>query len=66
MAAPEEVDVWVGLDVGKEEHFADVLDDRGEPLFARAVGNDQAGLDERLDRAARWWRPFSGCTTPTP
>ena len=24
MATPDEVDVWIGLDVGKEEHFADV------------------------------------------
>ena len=26
MATPEQVDVWIGLDVGKEEHFADVLE----------------------------------------
>ncbi len=44
MAAPGQVDVWVGLDVGKQEHFADVLDNDGERLFARAVANDQAGL----------------------
>ena len=31
-----------GLDVGKEEHFAEVLDDAGERLFARSVANDQA------------------------
>ena len=36
MATPEQVDVWVGLDVGKEEHFAEVLDDDGERLFARS------------------------------
>ncbi|MGZ4665724.1 MAG: hypothetical protein ACXV5Q_11975 [Frankiaceae bacterium] len=24
MATPEKVDVWVGLDVGKDEHFAEV------------------------------------------
>jgi hypothetical protein len=35
VAAPEDVDVWIGLDVGKEEHFADVLDDDGEAIFAR-------------------------------
>jgi transposase len=44
--------VWVGLDVGKEEHFADVLDDDGERLFARSIGNDQADLEALLDRAA--------------
>ena len=52
MAAPSQVDVWVGLDVGKLEHFADVLDDNGERLFARAVVNDQADLEALLDRAA--------------
>ena len=52
MAAPSQVDVWVGLDVGKLEHFADVLDDRGGRLFARAVANDQADLEALLDRAA--------------
>ena len=52
MAAPAQVDVWVGLDVGKGEHFADVLDDDGERLFARAVVNDQGDLEALLDRAA--------------
>ena len=48
-----EVDVWVGLDVGKKEHFADALDNDGERLFARAVANSQADLETLLDRAAR-------------
>ena len=52
MATPEQVDVWVGLDVGKEEHFAEVLDDGGERIFARSVVNDQAALEALLDRAA--------------
>lgn len=52
MATPEQVNVWVGLDVGKEEHFAEVLDDTGERLFARSVVNDQAALEGLLDRAA--------------
>jgi transposase len=52
VTAPGQVNVWVGLDVGKSEHFADVLDDDGERLFARAVGNDQADLEALLDRAA--------------
>ncbi|MGH3155151.1 MAG: IS110 family transposase [Streptosporangiaceae bacterium] len=53
MATPSQVNVWIGLDVGKEDHFADVLDDDGERLFARAVANDQAELEALLDRAAR-------------
>ena len=52
VAVPGEVDVWVGLDVGKSEHFADVLDNDGERLFARAVANGQADLEALLDRAA--------------
>jgi len=53
VAAPGQVDVRAGLDVGKSEHFADVLDDDGERLFARAVANDQADLEALPDRAAR-------------
>jgi transposase len=51
LARPEEVDVWVGLDVGKEEHFAEVLDNDGERLFARSTANDEAALEALLDRA---------------
>ena len=51
MSAPDEVDVWIGLDVGKEEHFADVLDDGGGSLFARRVVNDEADLEHLCDRA---------------
>jgi hypothetical protein len=53
VATPEQVSVWVGLDVGKESHFADVLDNDGERLFARAIGNDQADIDALLDRASK-------------
>lgn len=52
MATPDEVTVWVGLDVGKDKHFAVVLDDVGDELFARSVGNDEADIDAVLDRAA--------------
>lgn len=57
MAAPDEVDVWIGLDVGKEEHFADVLDDGGQTLFARALGNDEADLDALLEKASEHGTP---------
>jgi len=48
---PEDVDIWIGLDIGKENHFADVLDDGGESLFARSIANDQADLEALFDRA---------------
>ena len=57
VATPEQVDVWVGLDVGKDEHFAEVLDNDGERLFARAVANDQASLEALLDRAGQHGTP---------
>jgi transposase len=57
VATPSQVDVWVGLDVGKKEHFADVLDNDGERLFARAVRNDQGDLEALLERAARHGTP---------
>ncbi len=57
MATPEQVDVWVGMDVGKQEHFADVLDDQGERLFSRKVINDQADLESLLDRASQHGTP---------
>ena len=57
VAAPAQVDVRVGLDVGEGEHFADVLDNDGERLFARAVANDQADLEALLGRAARHGTP---------
>jgi transposase len=53
VAVPEQVSVWVGLDVGKEAHFADVLDNDGERLFSRAIGNDQADIEMIIDRAGQ-------------
>ena len=53
VATPEQVSVWVGLDVGKETHFADLLDNDGERLFARAIGNDQGDIEALLDRAGK-------------
>ena len=53
LATPEQVSVWVGLDVGKESHFADVLDNDGERLFARGISNDQGDIEALLDRAGK-------------
>jgi hypothetical protein len=57
VATPEQVSVWVGLDVRKESHFAAVLDNDGERLFARAVGNDQADIEALLERAGKYGVP---------
>jgi hypothetical protein len=42
VARLEQVDVQVGLDASKGDHFAEVLDDARERIFARAVPNDEA------------------------
>ena len=51
--------MWVCLDLGKEEHFAAVLHDDSERLFARSVINDKAALDPvgrgRPAMACRSW-----------
>ena len=52
VGTPDDIDVWIGLDIGKAEHFADALDAAGEPLFAGAVANDEADIQTLLDRAA--------------
>jgi transposase len=52
VSAPDSVDVWIGLDVGKEAHHAVVLDDTGEALFDRRVLNSEPALVKLLDEAA--------------
>jgi len=64
VATPAQVDMWAGLDVGKGEHFADVLDNDGERLFAQAFASDQAGLEALLERAARYGTPGLVSTSP--
>ena len=51
MGTPDDIDVWIGLDIGKAEHFADALDAAGESLFAGAVANDEADIETLLGRA---------------
>jgi hypothetical protein len=59
VATPAQVDVWVGLDVGKCEHFADVLDSDGEKPFEQywartvpaKVRSNIRGARRHLERA---------------
>ncbi|MBS1836356.1 MAG: IS110 family transposase [Actinobacteria bacterium] len=52
MATPAQVEIWIGVDVGKEFHHAVVLDDAGEILVDRRVTNSEADLVKLLDAAA--------------
>lgn len=47
MVTPDQVDVWVGLAVGKEFHHMMVLDDAGGALFDRRVTNREPDLVDR-------------------
>ena len=42
---------WVGVDVGKEFHWAHVLDASGRQLLSRKVENDEADILELVDQA---------------
>lgn len=46
----DEVDVFVGLDVGKGEHYAVALDRVGKRLFDKALPNDERRLRGVLDQ----------------
>ena len=47
-----QIGVFVGVDMGKEGHWAQALAPDGETLFEGPVGNDPAELEALLDRAA--------------
>ncbi len=47
----EAIDAWVGLDVGKSEHHATVIDAAGGVLFDRGVRNDEQAIEKLLDDA---------------
>jgi Transposase len=51
LATPGRVNLWIGLDVGKEEHFAEVLDDDGDRLFAESVVNCQEAPEALMEKA---------------
>ena len=52
MATPAQVEIWIGLDVGKEFHHAVVLNDAGDALFDRRVVNTEADLVNLLEIAS--------------
>ena len=42
---------WVGVDAGKEFHWAHVLDASGTELLSRKVENDEADIARLIDEA---------------
>ena len=45
-----QIGVLVGVDMGKERHWAQALTPDGETLFEGSVGNDPAAVEQLLDR----------------
>ena len=42
---------WVGIDAGKEFHWAHALDASGSELLSRKLGNDEADISKLIDEA---------------
>src|SRR3712207_110043 len=42
---------WLGVDTGKESHWAHMLDASGTELLSRRVENDEADLSKLIDEA---------------
>ena len=47
----EQIESWIGLDVGKADHHATVLDATGAVVFDRPVRNDERALEAVLEDA---------------
>jgi hypothetical protein len=52
---------WLGVDAGKESHWAHMLDASGTELLSRKVENDEADISKLIDmRLSPWQRKLSG------
>lgn len=47
-----DVDVFVGVDRAKEDHYAHAIGPDGNELYARTVRNDQADIEAAIDTAS--------------
>ena len=45
------IEVMVGVDMAKGDHFAQAITMTGEELFARPLANDQADIEAVIDTA---------------
>lgn len=48
--SPDDIDVWVGLDVGKETHHACALDRDGNTLYDKPLRQDEKAIRAMLER----------------
>ena len=47
-----QIKVFLGVDMAKDDHYAQAITTEGEELFSRSVRNDQAAIEKMLDDAA--------------
>lgn len=38
----DDIDIWLGIDVGKSQHWATAVDNSGKNIFSRQLPNDEA------------------------
>ncbi len=46
----DDIDVWLGLDIGKQSHHACALDRHGDRIVDKPLGQDEAQIRELLAR----------------
>ncbi len=60
----EDVEVFVGIDVGKAEHWATALTDDGKKIFDKALPNDESRLRDLYERLGEHGRVLVAVDQP--
>ncbi|RSX54583.1 transposase IS116/IS110/IS902 family protein [Bifidobacterium samirii] len=55
---PDDIDVWIGLDVGKSAHHAHALDRDGATVYDKPVRQDEKAIRTMLERLSERGRPL--------
>lgn len=64
MMTPDDIDVWVGLDVGKSAHHAHALDHDGNTLYDKPLKQDEKAIRTMLGKLcvlSSWGLRFVQC-----
>lgn len=56
MMTPDDIDVWVGLDVGKSAHHACALDHDGNTLYDKPLKQDEKAIRTMLGKLSKHGR----------
>lgn len=56
MMTPDDIDVWVGLDVGKSAHHAHALDHDGNTLYDKPLKQDEKAIRTMLGKLSKHGR----------